>query len=44
MDASGVLLKDEIQKVMSKMSNADIKKEAERVFPVCYEKGMYTLH
>jgi hypothetical protein len=43
MDASGVFLKDEMQKFMSKLPNAEMK-EAERVFLVCYEKGMYTVH
>ncbi|KDR12906.1 uncharacterized protein LOC110835830 [Zootermopsis nevadensis] len=38
MDANGALLKDEIQKFIPKLTNIQMKKEAERVFPVCYEK------
>jgi hypothetical protein len=43
MDESGNFLKDEIQKFKSRLSNKEVKKEAERVFPVCFEKGMYIL-
>jgi hypothetical protein len=40
MDENGALLRDEIQKYKSKLPNKHMKKEADRIFPVCFEKGM----